>query len=422
MPERNFNEDKLYADVLGFSDTVTTSYQLYHLTAEGTGQKVLEEAIQGLPTGSNTAIYYAVDRGLDRIQAIYNNTPPNPLSGSPSTSYYTKYYIVLFTDGMDNISAQLARNNDRGKFANTAEYAADIQKRMSTIFDTKFMGLFSRKTKRLNTFEIYLLGLRGQDLEDSGYSNEDLVKSLRPLMGSYNSITHEPIVSDDMSTLYDDFRRNFTASGFNFFVPKGYIENGYKIKMELGSAEDGEDPCWFVAEIVKQKASGFNALLALFGQRKKEKYVLKITDLSPGLSCENRLIDEQPGTSESSLTVGFLMNNLRFNNAPLTVMGSSQYYDDGGRGTDGQILWRQNREYDDYVGQNRNAYVLLVMDRSGSLNDRDKAASEAMAINIVNLVGQVGADSMEVDTGSMEAGADSIEIGTDSIETSDWTE
>ncbi|MDR2159122.1 MAG: hypothetical protein LBP23_03535 [Treponema sp.] len=95
VPDRNFNEDKMFADVIGFHDGVNASYRLYHLTSDGAGQEKLEESTRALPIGTNTSIYYAVDKALDRIQAVYNNTPSNPLSSSISTGYYTKYYEAV---------------------------------------------------------------------------------------------------------------------------------------------------------------------------------------------------------------------------------------------------------------------------------------------------------------------------------------
>jgi hypothetical protein len=381
LPERNPDEDKIFAEVIGFSDSVTVSERRYHLTeTNSTGQEELGNTIQGLPLGQNTAIYYAVDRALDRIEAIYKNTPPNELSTDPRTAYYTKYYIILFTDGMDNVSTQLARNDNRGKYANTTAYANAIRERMNTIFDRKwFGGLFTQKTKRLNTFDVYLLGLKGQDLMESGYEDEDLIKSLRPLMGSYRSVTHEPIVSDAVGKIYDDFEQSFTTSAFSFYVPKGYADNKYRIKMELAAEGDEGFPYFFEANIIKEKASGFNALLALFGQAKKETYVLKNIARSEGLTFDGLTIEESLGTPESSPTVEFILNNLRFNNNPLKVENVQQSYNDG--------AWRRNSEYKSDTGQSKNAYVLLVLDRSSSLNAEDKEASEKMAINIVNLIG-----------------------------------
>jgi hypothetical protein len=301
-----------------------------------------------------------------------------------SISFGTGSYIILFTDGMDNVSAQLARNDKRGNYANTAEYAKAIQKRINTIFDKKLLGgLFTQKSKRMNTFEIYLLGLRGEDLEKSKYTPEDLVNSLRPLAGSYNSVSHEPIVSDKMSEIFDDFSRNFTSSGYRFHVPTGYAENGYRIKMELtsdpdvdlnpsGPVPDPETfPYSFEADFVKEKVSFL----------KKEKYILKNIIKSDGLTFDGTTLEEVPGTSEKATTIEFTISNLRFNNDPVSVKNERQLFNDG--------AWRVNSEYKKAIGQNKNAYVLFVLDRSSSLNDEDKKASEDMVIKIINLIGGI---------------------------------
>jgi hypothetical protein len=381
VPDRKFDEDNLFADVMGFSDSVSEPYRLYHLkSGDDTEQERLKEAIQGLPTGNNTAIYYAVDKALDRIE--YVSTSSNKLTNDHRTAYYTKYYIILFTDGMDNVSTQLASNNKRGKYADTRAYAGAIRKRMGTVFDRKiFGGLFTLKSKKRNAFEIYLLGLKGEDLTESNYTEEDLVESLRPLAGSYNSIVHDPIVSDNVDDIRKDFERDFISSGFSFFVPKGYADNRYPIKMELAS-EDDEEYHSFEAEFVKKKASGFNAFLAFFGRAKKETYILRNIKKSDGLTFDGgAAIEEVPGTSEKTPAVQFTISNLRFNGNPLRVNGAQQFYNDG--------AWRKNSEYKEDVGRNKNAYVLFVLDRSGSLGPGDKAASERMAIDIINIIGGI---------------------------------
>jgi hypothetical protein len=62
-------KEKLYADVIGFNDTVKTDYQLYDLTGTSE-QEAMGQAIQALPSGENTAAYYALDIALDRIAQV----------------------------------------------------------------------------------------------------------------------------------------------------------------------------------------------------------------------------------------------------------------------------------------------------------------------------------------------------------------
>ena len=161
-PERHFNEDKIYADIIGFSDTVTSVPDLgqgntfYHLTVNPAAPGELTQAdliphIPYLPIGKNTAVYYALDKALDRIEMIYKNKPPNAFSADKNVYFFTKYYIILFTDGLDNVSVQLARNNKKGNYANEEKYAAALRNRMGSIVKG---NIFS---SRQNSFEIFLL-------------------------------------------------------------------------------------------------------------------------------------------------------------------------------------------------------------------------------------------------------------------------
>ena len=68
--------------------------------------------------GKNTAGYYAMDLGLDRVKYVKNKI----LKGDKQS----KFYIIYITDGLDNISVQAAKNHNKGTYANLTQY---IEKR-----------------------------------------------------------------------------------------------------------------------------------------------------------------------------------------------------------------------------------------------------------------------------------------------------
>lgn len=372
LPERNLAEDKIYADIIGFSDIVTVVPDLeegssfFHLTVRTTEPGELTQAalipqIQQLPTGQNTAVYYALDKALDRIALIYRNKPPNAFSEEPSAYYYTKYYVILFTDGLDNVSVQMARNDKMGNYSNGDQYAAALRQKMEKIFRKNSGG----GAKRQNSFEIFLLGLRGPDSEES-YSEEEMVAHLRPLMAAHNGMLHEPIVSDDIDLIYEQFLNAFNASGFSFNIPKGFAENKYRIRMEFAAKGEQGFPYWFEADIQKER---------LFSG----PYVLTNISTSPGFTFANSaLIKETPGRNKNSLSIQFTINDLRVFNAPLPIVDEQQLFLDG--------IWRRNSEYESISGKYKNAYVMLLMDRSDSLNDEARQSAEDMVINIINLL------------------------------------
>jgi len=120
---------KLYADVIGFNDGVIEKYKPYDLTKEA-DVKAMNQNIRDLPSGENTAAYYALDKGLDRIQSMQKS---KLMEKDPNT----KYYIVFLTDGLDNISPELAKRDkqmlfiSKGEYANATEYGNAMQVRMT---------------------------------------------------------------------------------------------------------------------------------------------------------------------------------------------------------------------------------------------------------------------------------------------------
>jgi hypothetical protein len=369
LPERNFNEDNIYADVMGFSDSVTVvpdlnqTHNFYHLTVNATAPGELTQAaliprISRLPTGQNTAIYYALDRALDRIEMIHGNKPPNAFSASRGTYYYTRYYVILFTDGMDNVSVQLALNNKGDRYTNGDRYAAALRRRMGS--------LFAGGPRRQNSFEIFLLGLRGGDLRES-YTTDELSAHLRSLSASYNGAVHEPIVSDSIDRIYDAFWNAFNASGFSFNIPKGFAENRYRIRMEFAAKGEEGFPHWFEADIRRK-------ILNLWGP-----YVLTNIVSSPGFTFDSTtLIEAAPGQNKDSLAIQFTISNLKVFDAPLPIASERQLFMDG--------LWRRNSEYQSISGNYKNAYIVFLMDRSLSLSPEELQKSEEMVINIINLL------------------------------------
>ena len=366
LPERNFNEDKIYADIIGFSDTVTAVPELgerdnfYHLTVNApepgeATQAALIARIPHLPMGKNTAVYYALDKALDRIETIYSNKPPNAFSGEKGTYFYTRYYVILFTDGMDNVSVQLARNNKQGNYSTGEQYAAALRKRMGKI------GGGGRR----NSFEIFLLGLRGQDLRES-YTRDEVISHMRSLAASSNGVVHEPIVSDDMDLIYEEFQNAFIASGFSFNIPKGFAEDKRRIRMEFAAKGEEGFPHWFEADIKRK--------YRFFGP-----YVLKNIVASPGFTFGNaKAIAESPGRAKDSLSIQFTISDLKVFNAPLPIAREQQLFMDG--------TWRRNSEYRKLSGRYQNAYVMLLLDRSDSLDDEERKKSEDMVINIINML------------------------------------
>jgi hypothetical protein len=321
--------------------------------------ELLGQAIRGLPSGENTAAFYALDIALDRVAKVQKNK--ELMEGDPST----KYYIVFFTDGLDNVSTGLAeKNHRRGNYANKAEYGATLQERMNNILKKyRFFGLI-KSPNTTNSFQSYALLYRGDDITKSDYTEDELEAQMRPFTGAQNEQYPPVIQGSDLEKLLDDFKKAFVVSSFSFIIPKGYV--GQRIRMRL-NAEDEPDPVYFEADFKRQKKTKFLFI-------KKDYYTLENIQTSDGFTVQipgGTLPMDAESYNPDLNTVPFIVNGLKIGDSPYSVdkgLVTQWYYEDG--------KLRNNSEYKGTSGSKKNAYVLLVMDTSTSFATQINAAKE----------------------------------------------
>ena len=386
----NYSE-KMYADVIGFNDIVMPSYMEQPKKQKETDvvkpipgmasqdgypfdllipsqANAMQNAIEKVPSGQNTAALYALDIGLDRIKMINKKF----MEGDPNS----RYYIVFFTDGIDNASVDMARRNKRGNYprgsAGRDAYGTAMNNRMKEILKKyKFFGLI-KKPNTTNSFQSYVLLFQGEDL--ASYNDESLKTILKPFSASQNAPVSDVIMSGNMAVLLDRFKEEFVIPTFSFSVPKDYV--GRRIRMQLSRTDD----VYFEADINYQKKRKF-----LFA--KKDFYVLDNISVSDGFSFKeyNAKIpiemDEDLYVVHSN-TVPFTINELKKGNRSYSVRRElvTQWHNDFGS-------FVQNTEYTGAGGGKKNAYILLIMDTSQSLGEHSAAARKT-AIEIIKYISE----------------------------------
>jgi hypothetical protein len=165
---------QIKGDVIGFSDGLKTSYKTnnkdtpvakakpYYLKNEKGNDMnqvaEMQDFIDDLPAGTNTSLYYATERGLDRVINVRKK--------HMQKSKITKFYSIVFTDGLDNVSNNLGKvkGND-GKWQK--KYDKRIQKKI-------------KKTVKAKTskFQEWVIVLYGEDLQKSGWTPEEIKKDI----------------------------------------------------------------------------------------------------------------------------------------------------------------------------------------------------------------------------------------------------
>ena len=368
----------VYADVIGFNDDVTPRYKPYNLSKSTKQADQLKAVIldnserRGLPIGQNTAEVYAMDIALDRIRERIVQTE--------GTAASRRFYIILLTDGLDNISVEMAKKNNRGEFSTIEEYKDAVHARMGTILNTqKMFGLLSGENQK-DTFQSFPIMLKGEDAES--FSDDELRELLSSLAGAQNADVPTPILPENTDEIMKFFKEEFKITSFNFTIPKGYSSKKIKMRLSQTSAfSESESSAWFTADFVREEES------KLFGMKKKVIFKLENIEFSDGFSFDipqNAIIYSDISDPTSNLAY-FSINNLKTTDASgkitkYAAKSAEQSYEYSGK-------FRKNTEYNEKNSKRWDAYILFVLDTSSSLGDKEKAVRQK-AFEIIDYVGK----------------------------------
>ena len=375
------NYGYLRGDVIGFRQDAVTSYdaakgifknnkpqkESYNLMSEEGKGALLEFIDTEIPRDLYTSAYYAMELACDHIKYIRQHETGN--------DRFTKYYIFLLTDGLDNSSEQAAKNAGQHLIPVTTEdYPAHLQKKLR-----KAMG-GSR-----NTFEVYPMLYEGEDIKGIKSENNMTQEAYEAYIRSkfecfrYSSRGNAPelIFGSDYKKIFSDMRERFYSSSYDFRIPKSYA--GRKVKMR------------FVSD------KGKVAELQGFFRRQGGSYTLEdiaVSGMSINMNENQYSINHNTGlaaTNEEDSTksnVYFHIEELQLEGKAFVVGEKAedvkQYYQDNG-------LWIINSEYNTEQSLNIDTYFIIVIDGSRSLDGRDGKAKgfeneKGMARDIIEMV------------------------------------
>lgn len=350
-------ENRLMGDVIGFSDDVQTSFKKinntmysdpYNLLSTN-GKNSMDAFIRKIPDGQNTVGYYALDIALDRVKYVRNKI----MHKDPET----KYYIILLTDGLDNGSVVAARNHHKGYYKDIESYIEKLNKKKSQI-----MGL----KKKQDYLQIYPILFTAGDLEKMRINNKmddsAFDKYVMSMMEGYRGSSKgvekpKPIYGDNLDDIVKAFEEQFAIQGFEFLVPKGYLNKRILMTMEDLSGNKVSVEGTFAKQ-------GMN-------------YVFKDIKFSDGLVSESvpvgGMIKAKNNTEKGSLLSVFMIDNLKLNGKPFKINNDistieQQYMDYG--------YYITNSEYQSQAESRKNAYVIMIIDGSKSFKENSKIAKE----------------------------------------------
>lgn len=322
----------------------------------------LKSQIWDIPQGENTAGLYALDLGLDRVRYVRNKILKRDRN--------TKFYIVYLTDGLDNISLQVARNNKQTYARNLDKYKKKIDRKKKNI-----MGILRREQQ---CFQIFPMAFVGKDLQEiqkeNNLTDSDFEKYLRDELNIFRGSskgweTPEVLLAKDWEELQEKFQNIFASASYNFYVPKGYL--GHEIRMTLTS--DDYD------SIVLTGMYRKNFLGKHFLENVNlNAYTNEGNEANIGINLKNEItntIDKIIATNfrdKKSTISWFSLPNIIKDEKNLKILSAKQHYQNG-------TIWSYNSEYDSKAKAMANTYFLFIADGSKSLGNQRKGEEEMLS-------------------------------------------
>lgn len=392
----------LLGDVISFGDDAKTSYNdhnkvsrlfFWRSPSEGKPYKLYDGKksqdvdmnsyfqmvgrINKTQMENNTAGIYAMDLGLDRIKYIRKHV----LKHDPDS----RYYIIYMTDGLDNISCEVAKKNRQGNYKTAEKYIAKMKKKI-----TKVSGC---KKKAPNPFDIYPIVFTGSDLGavKSQMTESDFKRFIDNKMGwlrgSSRGVESSPqiIEGENFDVIKEKFYDEFYASGFSFHIPKGYAGKDICMKYK----DDNENETELLASFVK-KGNGYylrnirpkNGLTIEVSKRNGKKTVLT-ADVSPKVREKLELKAINNRNKKANLAI-FQIERPKYKGNTYFIVNDPEHV--GQYVSEGGVLVK-NSEYASQSKGNVNTYFILIFDASKSLGE-EFASEKNTAIDMIKTISQ----------------------------------
>ena len=395
----------LLGDVVSFGDDVRTSF---HAKKNGKGKQTapytlftpsnpyfgerqlyaMQSWIDNTEMENNTAGIFAMDLALDRVKYIRRNYLKHDLNA--------KYYIIYMTDGLDNISVQVAKNNKNKNYKTPEKYQKKMAKKIAKI------SRYKKKNK--NQFDIYPVVFTDSDLGDAKESNNmsyerfnDFIdENMGWLRGSSRGPENAPeiIKAENFDIVLEKFTEEFAASGFEFHVPKGY--EGKEIKMTFVG---------YVGQGRQKNEKPYKTELVGKLVRKGSKYYLEDVECLKGLKINNEVKKgritiaainnkskkdelaifrlEKPEFEDRRGEVHsyYIDRNYRYydKKKDKEIEGVEQFVDNSG-------MWIKNSEYLSQAKGSIDTYFILVFDASTSLKEVEFANEREAAMEMISII------------------------------------
>lgn len=332
------------------------------------GYYKLKSKISDIPQGENTAGLYALDLGLDRIKYVRNKVLKKDRN--------TKFYIVYLTDGLDNISLQVAQNNKQTLARNINSYKNQIEKKKKNV-----MGMLRKEQQ---CFQIFPMAFIGKDLQEIQKENKlsdlEFEKYLRNELEVFRGSSKgwekpEVLLAKEWQDLEEKFQNIFASSSYGFYIPKGYIGN--EIRMTLKS--DDNDSI-IISGLYKKNFFGKhfleNVSIKGFDENGNEKDIYVSYDKENTKQIE-KIIATNYRDKKSTIS-WFSIPNIVKDEQNLKIESAKQHYKNGS-------IWSYNSEYNSNAKALANTYVLFIADGSKSLGEQ-RSGEEEMLISLLETI------------------------------------
>jgi len=225
-PNPNTSEAGTYLGIIGFNDSLTekdislldndTKYQF-------------QSFINGLQMKDATALYFAVDNAITRLQTAKLRSDVINVS------------IVTFTDGLDNASIKL-----NPQYTSRDDYRDAIHNRINTV--------------KINNLPInaYSVGMRGSDVSD-GEAFRNGIAALASSPDNFYELNNMTQMNEKFKEIAESLSNETKSQSIRLKIPGGY-DDGIKMRFTFDNITDASRSNFYIDGIYRLSSSKLESI------------------------------------------------------------------------------------------------------------------------------------------------------------------
>jgi len=334
-PNPNNSKAGIYLGIIGFNDSLNVKNISL---LENDTKSEFQSFVNSMGMKDGTALYYAVDNGIDRLE---NTNLRNDV---------VNVSIVTFTDGLDNVS--IALNN---KYDSRDAYRDYLRTRINTV-----------KINKILPINAYSIGMKGPDvMDDAAFSEGIAALASSPPENYFYNLANMTEVNNTFAQIAKSLSTQSQTQSIKLKIPGGY-EDGTKMQFIFDNINPNVSDSKFYIE----------------GIYKRNSRQLEDVDYK-GLTSSSK--PPVPGKVVDKAFVEFTFENVvPDSGSKVPTENTKQWYYTGS-------IWQINSEFGKEgdtvtITDKKSSVIILILDCTTSLGNSNFTNMKNAANNFINVL------------------------------------